>query len=94
MFVPSREQVFHLHIWCEVIGKVYEIYTDEDNIYFKMEKRSVSFPKDYCQAIDLQKRQISTLKGRTIGILRTDIQGKRILIRQIASTNTANKVGS
>ena len=73
----------HLRPWFELIGTYNGLEIDEYFVYIKIDDKVVSFSKDSEEALYVQEKLDSSVVGRKIGVLKTDLQEKLVRIRLV-----------
>lgn len=71
----------HLKVWTEIVGKLSRISCDDGFIHLIIDGKILSYSIHSEEAKHLLKAIDDCLLGKTIGILRTDLPDKPILIR-------------
>ena len=69
--------------WSEIVGIYFGLIIDECFTQVKIGNNAVSFPKDSDEEKYLRNRLNNSLIGSKIGILKTDMSDKPILVRRI-----------
>jgi hypothetical protein len=69
-----------LPLWSELVGIVQDYCNDEYCIHVIIDNKALTFSKDSSEA-QILDRTMTQLLGKKVGILRTDLPGKKLCIR-------------
>lgn len=87
--------VLRLTAWEEVIGSYRALETDEKevSVILSLPPKNVklTFPENSTEAKILRKALAAAPKGRKIGLLRTDLTDKPLMVRILNATTAANE---
>ena len=80
-FQLVQEKKLVLRAWDEINGTLNDLFRDDHFVYIRISDKLLSFPDDSVEAKVLHERLDSSLIGKKIGILRTDLHVKPIRVR-------------
>lgn len=84
MLAETEVGLLHLTPWVEVVGTYHGSHVDGYHIYVRVGKRAVAFPDDSMEAALVRKTLNEKMVGRKIGILKSGLPGKPLLVRLIS----------
>jgi len=79
----SKNQGATLSVWTEVIGPIHELSANDSYVCVKIGNKLLCFPPKSQEAEILLRKLTKELRGRKVGLLRTDDRIKPLLVRLI-----------
>lgn len=79
--MSTEDKEIRLVLWSEVIGMFGGCFSDNHFIRLKINEKLLAFPKESKEAEVILKKLDDSLLGKWIGILKTDLPKKSLVIR-------------
>ena len=79
----ASDKLLHLDFWVEIRGKLQKISEDDQYFYLDIDGSILVLRKEFTDNL-FNEETLSGLIGQEIGILKTDIPEKAIIVRLIA----------
>lgn len=78
-----HDNFFSLEQWMEIRGKLNKISKDNYCLYLEIDNKVLEFRKESTEALLIQNILTESSIGKEIGLLKTDLQDKPIIIHFI-----------